>query len=94
MGIVLAAMHLALDERVAIKFLLPDLTKDPSLVARFLREGRASIKIRSEHVVRVLDVATLPGGTPYMVMEYLEGTTSRIWSRIKDACRFKRPSTT
>jgi tRNA A-37 threonylcarbamoyl transferase component Bud32 len=74
MGIVLAAMHLALDERVAIKFLLPDLTKDPSLVARFLREGRASIKIRSEHVVRVLDVATLPGGTPYMVMEYLEGT--------------------
>jgi serine/threonine-protein kinase len=73
MGIVLAAMHLHLDERVAIKFLLPELATDPVLVARFLREGRAAIKIRSEHVVKVRDVATLPGGTPYMVMEYLHG---------------------
>ncbi len=73
MGIVLSAIHLQLEERVAIKFLLPDLAHDPALVARFLREGRAAIKIRSEHVVRVRDVATLPGGTPYMVMEYLKG---------------------
>jgi serine/threonine protein kinase len=73
MGIVLSAIHIQLEERVAIKFLLPELSHDPALVARFLREGRASIKIRSEHVVRVRDVATLPGGTPYMVMEYLKG---------------------
>jgi serine/threonine-protein kinase len=74
MGVVLAAHHLHLDEAVAIKFLLPELSQDANLVARFLREGRASIKIRSEHVVRVLDVATMPGGSPYMVMEYLDGT--------------------
>ena len=73
MGVVLGAHHLHLDERVAIKFLLPELSDDGALVARFLREGRASIKIRSEHVARVLDVETLPGGTPYMVMEYLDG---------------------
>jgi eukaryotic-like serine/threonine-protein kinase len=73
MGIVLSAMHLQLEERVAIKFLLPELAHDPAIVARFLREGRAAIKIRSEHVVRVRDVATLPGGTPYLVMEYLQG---------------------
>jgi eukaryotic-like serine/threonine-protein kinase len=73
MGIVVSATHLQLEERVAIKFLLPELAHDPTLVARFLREGRAAIKIRSEHVVRVRDVATLPGGTPYMVMEYLQG---------------------
>jgi serine/threonine protein kinase len=73
MGIVVSAIHLQLEERVAIKFLLPELAHDPALVARFLREGRAAIKIRSEHVVRVRDVATLPGGTPYMVMEYLKG---------------------
>jgi len=73
MGIVLAATHLQLEERVAIKFLLPELASDPALVARFLREGRAAIKIRSEHVVRVRDVATLPGGTPYLVMEHLQG---------------------
>jgi eukaryotic-like serine/threonine-protein kinase len=73
MGVVVAAWHLQLEERVAIKFLLPELAHDPLLVSRFLREGRASIKIRSEHVVRVRDVATLPGGTPYLVMEYLQG---------------------
>jgi serine/threonine-protein kinase len=73
MGIVLSATHLQLEERVAIKFLLPELAHDPAIVARFLREGRAAIKIRSEHVVRVRDVATLPGGTPYLVMEHLQG---------------------
>jgi eukaryotic-like serine/threonine-protein kinase len=73
MGIVLAAMHVQLEELVAIKFLLPELAHDPTLVTRFLREGRAAIKIRSEHVVRVLDVASMPGGTPYMVMEHLQG---------------------
>jgi len=73
MGVVLSATHLQLEERVAIKFLLPQLADDPAIVARFLREGRAAIKIRSEHVVRVRDVATLPGGTPYLVMEHLLG---------------------
>jgi serine/threonine-protein kinase len=73
MGVVLSATHLQLEERVAIKFLLPELAHDPAIVARFLREGRAAIKIRSEHVVRVRDVATLPGGTPYLVMEHLQG---------------------
>ncbi len=73
MGIVLSAMHVQLEELVAIKFLLPELAHDPTLVTRFLREGRAAIKIRSEHVVRVLDVASMPGGTPYMVMEHLQG---------------------
>src|SRR5678815_2243124 len=74
MGVVLAAHHLHLDEPVAIKFLLPELISDAGVVSRFLREGRSSIKIRSEHVARVLDVATMPGGTPYMVMEYLDGS--------------------
>ena len=69
MGVVLSATHLQLEERVAIKFLLPDLAHDQAIVARFIREGRAAIKIRSEHVVRIRDVASLPGGTPYLVME-------------------------
>jgi serine/threonine-protein kinase len=73
MGIVLGAMHVQLEERVAIKFLLPELAHDQALVGRFLREARAAIKIRSEHVVRVLDIGALPGGTPYMVMEHLQG---------------------
>ncbi len=31
------------------------------------------MQIQSEHVARVIDVGTLPTGSPYMVMEYLEG---------------------
>jgi serine/threonine-protein kinase len=73
MGVVIAAHHVHLDELVAIKFLLPEFARDADVVSRFMREGRASIKIRSEHVVKVFDVATMPGGTPYMVMEYLDG---------------------
>jgi serine/threonine-protein kinase len=73
MGAVIAARHLQLDEPVAIKFLLPTMLEAGEIVQRFLREARAAIKIRSEHCVRVLDVGTLDGGAPYMVMEYLEG---------------------
>ena len=72
MGVVLAATHLRLDERVAIKFLLPQWAADSALVERFMREGRASAKIRSEHVVRVLDVG-LVLDQPYLVLEYLVG---------------------
>ncbi len=73
MGCVLSATHLHLEERVALKVLLPRLSSDPSLVRRFLREGRAAVKIRNEHVARVMDVDTTADGRPYMVMEYLEG---------------------
>jgi serine/threonine protein kinase len=73
MGVVVAARHLQLDQPIAIKFMSPLLVENEMGVARFLREARAAAHIRSEHVVRVLDVETLPSGTPYIVMEYLEG---------------------
>jgi serine/threonine protein kinase len=73
MGVVVAARHLDLDERVAVKFLLPHVPAHGEPVARFLREARAAIKIRSEHVVRIFDVGRLDNGAPYIVMEYLEG---------------------
>jgi len=73
MGVVVAAMHLELDQRVALKFLLPEALKDQSVPERFAREARAAAKIRSEHVVRVLDVGRFDNGAPFMVMEYLEG---------------------
>jgi serine/threonine-protein kinase len=73
MGVVVAAHHIQLDEKVALKFLLPDALYDSESVSRFAREARAAVKIKSEHVARVIDVGTLPNGAPYMVMEYLEG---------------------
>ncbi|WP_441286140.1 protein kinase domain-containing protein [Sorangium sp. KYC3313] len=73
MGLVVAARHLALDERVAIKVLLPKYVRDPEILQRFLREGRAAVRVRSQHVVRVADVGALESGAPYMVMDHLEG---------------------
>lgn len=79
MGMVVAALHLQLDERVAIKFMLPEAFASPEAVARFAREARAAVKIKSEHVAHVLDVGTLETGAPYMVMEYLEGSDLSAW---------------
>ncbi len=73
MGVVVVARHIALDERVALKFLLPEYATHPEASARFLREAQSAVKIKSEHVARVSDVGTLETGAPYMVMEFLEG---------------------
>ncbi len=74
MGIVVLATHVALNQRVALKFLLPAALGNQSIIERFAREARAAVQIQSEHVARVIDVGTLPTGSPYMVMEYLEGS--------------------
>ena len=74
MGVVVAARHEQLDDRVAIKLMLPAVASNPEAVGRFVREARAAAKIKSEHVARVSDVGTLETGEPYMVMEYLEGS--------------------
>ena len=73
MGVVVEAKHIALDERVAMKFLTAAYATHPEAAARFLREARAAVKIKSEHVARVSDVGTLETGAPYMVMELLQG---------------------
>ena len=94
MGLVLHAEHVRLDEEVAIKLLLPTIREIAGMTTRFLREAQAASKIKSQHVARVTDVDTLPDGTPYMIMEYLDGM-SLAWLRkqrgaleIPDAVRY------
>jgi len=74
MGIVVQAMHLQLHQPVAMKFLLSDVLGNQQIVQRFLREAQAAVRLKGEHVAHVIDVGTLETGTPYMVLEYLEGT--------------------
>jgi eukaryotic-like serine/threonine-protein kinase len=73
MGMVVAATHVELDQRVAIKFMLPGSHESPETSARFLREARAAGQLNSEHVCRVMDVGRFDTGAPYIVMEYLQG---------------------
>ncbi|HEX7702249.1 MAG TPA: serine/threonine-protein kinase, partial [Kofleriaceae bacterium] len=73
MGVVFAATHLELGHRVAIKLLRDEMAESPVIVERFLREARAVVGLRTEHVCRVSDVGRLDTGAPYIVMEMLEG---------------------
>lgn len=72
MGSVVQVTDLHTDSVLALKTMLPGLAVDPELKARFLREGQAAERLRSEHVARVFDVGVLPNGSPYIAMEYLE----------------------
>jgi serine/threonine-protein kinase len=73
MGVVVAAEHLQLRKRVALKFLSAKFSDDAAISTRFEREAQAAVQIKSEHVARVIDVGILETGSQYIVMEHLEG---------------------
>jgi serine/threonine-protein kinase len=73
MGLVVAARHRELGHRVAVKCLHASALGNEGAVVRFEREARAAAALTTEHVARVIDVERLEDGSPYMVMELLEG---------------------
>lgn len=83
MGVVLRAKHLALRQTVAIKVPLLGVAAESHTVERLLREARAAVRLRSEHVCRVLDVGSTPTGLPYIVLEHLDGVVLSSYLRRK-----------
>jgi serine/threonine-protein kinase len=75
-GYVVAARHIGFDDLVALKFLRPEFATHQEAVSRFTIEARASFRLRSEHVARMLDV-DMHDGVPFIAMELLEGTDLR-----------------
>jgi serine/threonine-protein kinase len=73
MGVVYAAHHLVLEQRVALKVLLVGATRADDVIERFVREAQAAARLQSEHVVRVMDAGALENELPFFVMEHLEG---------------------
>src|SRR5215207_781905 len=73
MGRVYKGVHPTIGSRVAIKVLSRECTDRRELVDRFFAEAKAVNLIRHESIVNVLDLATLPDGRPYIIMEYLDG---------------------
>src|SRR5215468_11058277 len=73
MGVVVAASHIQLGQTVALKFIHRDALTRPEAVHRFEREMRTAARLKSEHAMRIFDVGWLETGSPYIVMEYLEG---------------------
>jgi serine/threonine protein kinase len=72
MGVVWEAEHTGLQKRVALKTLRTEALTEPSVVERFLREGKTASKFRHPNVVDITDVGQADG-VPYLVMEFLEG---------------------
>ncbi len=61
--------------RVAIKLLHPELTRQPELVRRFLREAYLANKVEHPAIVRVIDDEAGADGPPFLVMELATGTS-------------------
>jgi eukaryotic-like serine/threonine-protein kinase len=74
MGAVWAAKHLRLPgKRVAIKVLHGLAANDRESYARFRREAEIASRIGHPNIVTVHDFNVLASGTPYLVLEYLDG---------------------
>ncbi len=77
MGAVYLAEHPRIGRQVAIKVLLPELSKNPQVVQRFFTEAKSSSEIRNQHIIDILDFGELPDGLSYIIMEWLEGQSLR-----------------
>jgi serine/threonine protein kinase len=75
MGTVWAAVHVTLGQRVAIKLISAEQAGSNDARIRFGLEAKAAARLKSRHVVQVYDSGHAADGTPYIVMEYLDGQT-------------------
>lgn len=77
MSVVVAARFIPANKRVAIKLLKSEMLAEPTTAARFAREGRTLMRLRSKHAVAILDASTDPTFGPFIVMDYLQGRDLR-----------------
>src|SRR5687767_8102583 len=73
-GAVYRARHVHTDAQVALKVLKRQLTADPAIAERFLREAKAASAVGDERIVRVTDAGVLPDGQCFLTMELLQGS--------------------
>ncbi len=93
MSTVYSAFDPTLERWVAIKLMHRDLSGDPDQLERFRREARAVARLSHPHIVTVIDFGE-DDGTPYIVLERVEGETLKERIRRWAACRSRRPSPT
>lgn len=91
MGVVLD-VHKDPGIRAAIKVLLPRYARDTKFVDRFLHEVRVLATLRHPNIVQVQDRGQLADGTPYLVMERLEGRTVRAIVREREKFGRRMPA--
>ncbi|MGA9069960.1 MAG: protein kinase [Terracidiphilus sp.] len=77
MGTVYLAEHLMLGGRVALKFLAPELSRNPQFIKRFRNEARAAFQLRNPNIVEVMDLDQAEDGSLFIAMEYVDGPSLR-----------------
>ena len=75
MGVVYEAQHMTMHRRAAIKVLRSELASDPQAIRRFFNEARATNEVRHPGIVQIYDCGTHQDGSPWLIMELLEGET-------------------
>jgi len=72
MGSVFLARDPDLDRPLAIKVVKDDLTDDPELRERFVREARSAARLRHPNIITVFDIGEIEG-RPFIAMEFIPG---------------------
>ena len=73
MGAVYKARDTKLDRDVALKFLAPELTRDPDAKARFKREARAASALQHDNICTIHDIDETEDGQIFIVMDLYGG---------------------
>jgi serine/threonine-protein kinase len=73
MGTVYRVEHTEIRKSLALKVLLPELVDTEDMFKRFRQEAKAASSIGHPNIVEISDFGTLPDGSPFFVMEYLQG---------------------
>ncbi len=60
-------------KNVAIKRVLPNLTKNQKFVSMFLDEARLSLYLQHANIVQVFDISRTPDNAYFLVMEFVDG---------------------
>jgi serine/threonine-protein kinase len=77
MGIVYKATHIVFEEVWALKVMAAHLAADPKFVRRFRQEAQVTRKLQHINTVRVQDFDQAEDGSPFIVMDYIDGVSLR-----------------
>ena len=75
MGVVYKAQDTRLKRLVALKFLPPELTRDPEAKQRFVQEAETASALDDPRVCTIYDIDETPDGRVFIAMAFYEGET-------------------
>lgn len=75
MGVVYKVRHELMDRFMAVKMLHSHLVAEPEAVKRFHREAKTVSQVKHHHIITLYDFGMSSQRQPYIVMDYLEGTS-------------------